>query len=48
MDLSNMFVRNGTEMAPLSQFVTLSKTEGAEIKNRFNLFSSISVNVNVA
>lgn len=48
MDLSNMFVRNGTEMAPLSQFVTLTKTEGAEIKNRFNLFSSISVNVNVA
>ena len=48
MDLSNMFVRNGTEMAPLSQFVTLSKTEGAEIKDRFNLFSSISVNVNVA
>ena len=48
MDLNNMFVRNGTEMAPLSQFVTLSKTEGAEIKNRFNLFSSISVNVNVA
>ena len=48
MDLNNMFVRNGTEMAPLSQFVTLNKTEGAEIKNRFNLFSSISVNVNVA
>lgn len=48
LDLSNMFVRNGTEMAPLSQFVTLTKTEGAEIKNRFNLFSSISVNVNVA
>ena len=48
MDLNNMFVRNGTEMAPLSQFVTLTKTEGAEIKNRFNLFSSISVNVNVA
>ncbi len=48
MDLSNMYVRNGTEMAPLSQFVTLTKVEGAEIKNRFNLFSSIAVNVNVA
>lgn len=48
LDLNNMFIRNGSEMAPISQFVKLTKVEGAEIKNRFNLFSSISVNVNVA
>ncbi|MDD7303319.1 MAG: efflux RND transporter permease subunit [Prevotellaceae bacterium] len=44
-DLSNMFVRNGTEMAPLSQFVKLTRTEGPETDSRFNLFSSIAVNV---
>ncbi len=48
MDLSNMFVRNGTEMAPLDQFVTLTKVLGAENKSRFNLYSSITVNVNPA
>ena len=44
--LDNMFVRNGTEMAPVSQFVTLKNTMGAEVANRFNLYSSITVNVN--
>ncbi len=43
--LNNMFVRNGSEMAPLSQFVTLKKVMGAENKSRFNLYSSIAVNV---
>ncbi|WP_297903929.1 efflux RND transporter permease subunit [uncultured Parabacteroides sp.] len=46
--LDNMFVRNGTEMAPISQFVTLKKIMGSEVENRFNLFSSITVNVNPA
>ena len=46
--LDNMFVRNGTEMAPLSQFVTLKAVLGPEIANRFNLYSSITVNVNPA
>lgn len=46
--LNNMFVRNGAEMAPISQFVTLRKTVGAELDNRFNLYSSISANVNAA
>ena len=36
--LDNMFVRNGTEMAPLSQFVTLKAILGPEIANRFNLY----------
>ena len=44
MDLSNMFVRNGTEMAPLSQFVTLTRSYGAESLSRFNMFNSIAVN----
>ena len=47
-DLDNMFVRNGSEMAPLSQFVTLKKVLGPEISTRFNLYSSITANVNPA
>lgn len=46
--LGNMFVRNGAEMAPISQFVTLEKVLGPETTNRFNLYSSITVNVNPA
>ena len=43
--LNNMFVRtSGGEMAPISQFITLTKTYGPESLTRFNLFSSISVN----
>ena len=44
-DLNNMFVRNGSEMAPISQFVKLSKILGPEVDTRFNLFSSISCNI---
>ena len=46
--LNNMFVRNGMEMAPVSQFVTLKKVLGPESANRFNLFSAITANVNPA
>lgn len=46
--LGNMFVRNGTEMAPVSQFVTLNKVLGPETANRFNLYSAITANVNPA
>ena len=46
--LDNMFVRNGDEMAPVSQFVTLRSVLGAEIAKRFNLYNTINVNVNVA
>lgn len=43
--LDNAFVRmsNG-EMAPLSQFVTLTRTYGAETLSRFNMYNSIAVN----
>lgn len=46
--LDNMFVRSGSEMAPVSQFVTLKKVLGPETANRFNLYSSITANVNAA
>ena len=46
--LDNMFVRNGDEMAPVSQFVTLRSELGPEIAKRFNLYNTINVNVNVA
>lgn len=43
--LNNHFVRlNNGEMAPLSQFVTLTKVYGAESLNRFNMYNSISMN----
>jgi len=47
-DLSNMYIRNGANMAPLSQFIKLTPIVGPEIDTRFNLFSSISVNVSGA
>ncbi len=47
-DLNNLYIRNGNDMAPLSQFVKLTKMEGPEIDNRFNLFSSITVNITPA
>lgn len=43
--LNNIFVRTSDgEMAPVGQFVTLTKVYGPEILSRFNLFSSITVN----
>ena len=43
--LNNMFVRTSDgSMAPVGQFVKLTKTYGPEILSRFNLFSTISVN----
>ena len=43
--LNNMFVRTGSgEMAPVGQFITLTKVYGAETLTRFNLYSSIAVN----
>ena len=43
MDLSNMYVRNGAGMAPLSQFAKLTPVLGPENDTRFNLFSEISI-----
>ena len=47
-DLSNMFVRSTTGMAPLSQFVKLTPIVGPEIDTHFNLFSEISCMVQPA
>lgn len=41
--LNHIYVRVGEEMAPLSQFVQLTKTYGPESLSRFNLYNSISV-----
>ena len=42
--LQNVFVRTTSgEMAPLSQFVNLTRVYGSEVLNRFNLYSSIAV-----
>lgn len=42
--LNNIFVRNGSEMAPITQFITVNRVYGPENINRFNLFTSMAVN----
>ena len=46
--LDNVFVRVKGEMAPLSQFVTLTKAYGPETLSRFNMYRSIAVNGSAA
>ena len=46
--LDNVYFRNGEEMAPVSEYVTLTKTYGPESLSRFNLFNCISANVTIA
>lgn len=41
--LSAIKIRNGGEMASLSNYVTLTKVYGPDLLNRFNMFQSISV-----
>jgi len=43
-DLSQMFVRTGNgEMAPIAEFMTLTRVYGPEAMTRFNLYTSIEV-----
>lgn len=42
--LQNVKVRNGNEMAPITQFMTLNKVYGPDNIKRFNMFTSMSVN----
>lgn len=43
--LDKVFVRGGNgDMAPLSQFVTLTRTYGSESLSRFNMYQAIAVN----
>ena len=41
--LDNIYIRTTKGMAPISQFVTLTKSYGAESLMRFNMFSAINV-----
>lgn len=42
--LQSIKVRNGSTMAPISNFVKLTRVYGPDLLARFNLFNSISVN----
>ncbi len=47
--LSNIFVRlHDGQMAPIGQFITLTKVYDPLVLNRFNLYTSIAVNGNMA
>ncbi len=41
--LNSVKIRNGAEMAPISNFVKLTRVYGPDLMNRFNMFTSISV-----
>lgn len=41
-------VRNGNEMAPITEFMTITPTYGPDNINRFNMYTSIAVNGNPA
>ena len=43
--LSSLKVRNGNEMAPITQFVSVKKVYGPDIISRFNLYTSMKVMV---
>nr|WP_321358333.1 efflux RND transporter permease subunit [uncultured Draconibacterium sp.] len=44
-DLNNIKVRTGSgEMAPISEFITLTRVYGPETINRFNMYTAITVN----
>ncbi|MEG1728875.1 MAG: efflux RND transporter permease subunit [Bacteroidaceae bacterium] len=42
--LKNIKVRNGNEMAPITQFMTTHRVYGPDNINRFNLFTSMTIN----
>ena len=41
--LNSVKIRNGSEMASISNFVKLTRVYGPDLMNRFNMFTSISV-----
>ena len=43
--LSSIKVRNGNEMAPITQFISVKKVYGPDIISRFNLYTSMKVMV---
>ncbi|WP_321333319.1 efflux RND transporter permease subunit [uncultured Bacteroides sp.] len=46
--MNNIYLRNGTEMAPVSEFITMKKVYGPQNISRFNMFTSIGVNGSAA
>lgn len=42
--LKKIKVRNGDEMAPITQFITLKRVYGPDNINRFNMYTSMNVN----
>ena len=46
--LNNIYVRTGSEMAPVKEFCNLTRVYGPSNINRFNLFTSINVTATVA
>lgn len=42
--LKKIKVRNGSEMAPITQFITLKRVYGPDNINRFNMYTSMKVN----
>ena len=46
--MNDIYVRNGSEMAPLSQFVSLKRVNGPEALSHFNIYPSISAMGQVA
>ncbi len=46
--LNNIKIRNGSEMAPISNFITLEKVYGPDNIKRFNMFTAMTINGNPA
>ena len=42
--LNAIKIRNGSEMAPITNFISLRRVYGPDLLDRFNMFSAISVN----
>ena len=42
--LNNIKIRNGSEMAPITNFITLQKVYGPDNIKRFNMYTSMSIN----
>ncbi|WP_455664827.1 efflux RND transporter permease subunit [Phocaeicola sp.] len=43
--LKNIKVRNGSEMAPITQFITMKKVYGPDLISRFNMYTAMKVMV---
>ena len=46
--LNNIKIRNGSEMAPITNFITLRKVYGPNDIKRFNMFTAMTINGNPA